>query len=254
MRKGLIIGLAAAAIALAAISCSKEDNTLRYNNMTMGNITEGAFISDQGNKFNVTEYTCPGKLDTMKRAFILCDVLKKTGTAENEYDVRVNYIANVLTKDAVAVPETQEQDTYGNDPIVLNDLWISGGYINMYVTFPVKAKDHKTHYLNLLHEKKDGVYSFQIRHDAAGEILKVEEDGEGENLVLAYAYASFPISKVISEETARYTISWNSYLINGNIISAKTETRKKDAEYKKSTFEQVPATAVDPEAVKLSLK
>lgn len=60
-----IIAIAAGIAALAAASCSK-DNTIRYNNATMGNVVNGKFTSDQGNRFNVVDQTCAGKLDTMK--------------------------------------------------------------------------------------------------------------------------------------------------------------------------------------------
>ena len=71
-----IIAIAAGIATFAAASCSK-DNTIRYNNATMGNIVNGRFTSDQGNIFNVTDQTCAGKLDTMKRAFVICDVLNQ---------------------------------------------------------------------------------------------------------------------------------------------------------------------------------
>ena len=51
---GKLIILAAAAVSFAAASCHKDD-TLRYNNVTMGNVVAGTFISDQGNAFNVVE-------------------------------------------------------------------------------------------------------------------------------------------------------------------------------------------------------
>ena len=92
--KGMIIALAVGAAAFAT-SCQK-DETLRYYNATMGNIVDGRFVSDQGNTFNIVEQTCEGRLDTLKRAFTICDILSSTGT--NEYDVRLNYITSVLTK------------------------------------------------------------------------------------------------------------------------------------------------------------
>ena len=95
-----IIAIAAGITAFAAASCTKDD-TIRYNNATMGNVVNGKFTSDQGNTFTIVDQTCPGKLDTMKRAFVICDILtQKTGT-ENEYEVRMNYISPVLTKDAI---------------------------------------------------------------------------------------------------------------------------------------------------------
>ena len=73
-----IIAVVAAVTALAAVSCQKEDNTLYYNNLTMGNIVNGRFVSDQGNTFNIVEQTCEGKIDTLSRTITLCDVLKET--------------------------------------------------------------------------------------------------------------------------------------------------------------------------------
>ena len=52
-----ILTIAAAAMALAAASCQKDD-TLYYNNLTMGNIVDGRFVSDQGNTFNIVDQTC----------------------------------------------------------------------------------------------------------------------------------------------------------------------------------------------------
>ena len=69
--------IAAAMIFLAAISC-KEDETLRYNNMTMGNAVEGTFVSDQGNIFNVVENPCKGDILAAERSLVVCDVLNKT--------------------------------------------------------------------------------------------------------------------------------------------------------------------------------
>ncbi len=241
--KGFIICFAAAIIGLAASSCAKEDNTLRYNNATMGNIVDGVFVSDQGNKFNVTEQTCPGDLSKMDRAFIICDVLQNTGEEENEYDVRLNYMVDVLLKDAKATSEIEDIETYMNDPLVLRSLWVSGGYMNLQLLIPVKRTEGKTHELNLLYEFKDGTYEFQIRHNAEGEIIK--ENGDNSDLAIAYAYASFPINTIIKEETARMTIKWNGYLCDesGTIISAQTKIFSSDRDYTKSDFEQVPASA-----------
>ncbi len=240
--KGLIISLAAAIIGLSAVSCAKEDSTLRYDNATMGNIVNGVFTSDQGNIFNVTDQVCAGKLDTMKRAFIICDVLGSTDGAEKEFDVRLTHISNVLVKDAVSKVGIEDMERYKNDPLILQDLWISGGYINLYVIFPVKPADKKAHEINLLHELKDGVYEFQISHDAQGEILKT--DGDNSDLKLVYAYASFPVNTIIEEDTAKMAVKWNSYIYNGGLVHAQTREITIEREYKKSQFEQVPPTAI----------
>ena len=97
-----------AAAAVAAVSCQKDD-TLQYNNLTMGNIVEGKFVSDQGNVFNIVDQSCIGELGKEKRAMVLCDVLNQTdGGAANEYDVRLTNFTRVLEKDAVALESATE--------------------------------------------------------------------------------------------------------------------------------------------------
>ena len=64
--KKTIIYIAAAILALGSVSCQKDD-TLQYNNFTMGNIVDGRFVSDQGNTFNVVEQLCSGKIQEISR-------------------------------------------------------------------------------------------------------------------------------------------------------------------------------------------
>jgi len=110
----IIIAMVAGIASLA--SCQK-DETLRYNNATMGNVVNGQFISDQGNRFNVVEQICAGKLDTMKRAIIICDVLKAAEGKNDEYDVRLRQMAKVLDKTPVAAADATEGDIAVCDPV-----------------------------------------------------------------------------------------------------------------------------------------
>ncbi len=248
--KGLIIKVAAGVMALSAIACQNDqDSTMRYNNATMGNIVDGNFISDQGNIFNVTEQTCKGKLDTMKRAFVICDVLNNTVNGEkNEYDVRVNYIANVLDKAAKPISEIEDLDNYMNDPIILKSVWFSAGYMNMLIYIPTKRIGGKIHELNLLYEEiESGKWKFSIRHNAEGEILTDTNDSF--DFVMAYSYASFPISAIIAEDSATIDIEWKSYLESGYGIHAETKMITATAEYTKSSFEHVPQAAVTAASV-----
>ncbi len=234
--KGLIIGFVAA---LAAISCMKEDNTLRYNNSTMGNVVAGTFVSDQGNRFNVVEQNCKGRLDTMERAMVICDVLKATEGKTDEYDVRLNYLASVLVKDAISMEETAGM---ANDPVIMSDFWISGGCFNFYITVPVNVKEGKKHVMNLAYSRdpETGKYSFKLFHDASGEILK--EDGNNSELKFASGYLSFPVTSIIKEDEAKVVMEWNSYVITDQFVSAKTNPVTKDIDYKKSNYDKKPST------------
>jgi hypothetical protein len=234
--------LAAGITALAAASCSKDD-TLRYNNATMGNIVDGTFVSDQGNRFNVIDQTCEGKLDTMYRAFVICDVLKSTeGGAANEYDVRVNYLAPVLTKDAIRVSSITEGNQLKNDPILLQNLWISGGYVNANILVPVKVGSEVKHKIDFEYNdlaQEGGVYTFTFRHDASGEILK---DSNDYNMQVAYGYVSFPVSSIIKEDNAKIKVNWLSYKAESGIISSDTLEFTTEILYSKETYQQVPAS------------
>ncbi len=241
--KGLTICLTAIIMAFSASSC-KKDNTLKYNNITMGNIVDGTFISDQGNEFKVVEQTCPGKLDTMKRAFTICDVL--ANTSGDEYDVRMNYIANVLVKDVMPSSEQTDAESMANGPIILSQIWISGGYVNLFIKIPVfldkkKQKVHKLTVIQDLAEQQEGTYRFRLRHDASGEVFK-DDYGHGD-MVLAGAYASFPVSGIIKEEAADMILEWNSYTITNAGMFEMPRAEKIEISYTRSAFEHVPAEA-----------
>ena len=240
-----IIGCTAAIMSLAAVSCSKDD-TIRYNNATMGNIVDGRFVSDQGNTFNVVEQNYPAQLDTMKRAFMICDILNETEGGSDEYDVRLNYIIKVLTKDPVILSENTDEAKMVNDAILLSDLWISGGYLNAILTIPVKTTDRKSHMINFIlddTDHKEGTYTFMFRHNAHGEVLS-SDSSKNKDMALANAYVSFPIAPLIKEESANLVFKWNSYkVMEPNIISSATEEHKLERVYTKSTFEHVPSSA-----------
>ena len=238
-----IIAIAAGILAFAAASCTK-DNTLRYNNATMGNVVNGTFTSDQGNIFTIVDQTCPGKLDTMKRAFVICDVLNQKAGTENEYEVRMNYISPVLTKEAIFTSSLTQE--LANDPIVLQSYWVSGGYLNIYFAVPVVSDSKVKHYINFEYDdtakSEEGTYTFRIRHDGTGE--EFNESNEGK-IQLAYAYASVPVASIIKEDNARIVIKWLSHRVMGNTISL-TETSEvmREVLYSKDAYQQTPAEAI----------
>lgn len=245
IKKGLI-HLAAVAAALLLTSCEK-DSTLQYNNATMGNIVNGVFISDQGNRFNVVEQECLGELKDMKRAFILCDVLNKTaGGADNEYDVRVNQIATVVTKDAV--PHTDvTADMMIQDPVHIENAWISGGYINMLIVFPSKSGSNTSHLINLVHEggiidpeteeEIQGTYRFTLRHNSNGDKITPPQVVD---YVLAGGYVSFPLNSYITEKEADFSIEWTWHKNTGAGLSSETEVKTLTARYTSDGFQHAP--------------
>lgn len=230
-----------AACIMAAASCQKDD-TLYYNNLTMGNIVDGRFVSDQGNIFNVVEVACGGQLDTMKRAMVLCDILNVTaGGKENEYDVRLNSFSSVLTKDAVALADASGEEISVTDPIHIDQMWYSGGYLNMVIKFPAKAGSKTKHLINLVYEKEaDGGYVFNLRHNAFGEVLNEENSS---SMDLAGAYVSFPISKIITENKAKISVKWNWYeSVGTGWLFTNEKEYVGEYDWERTGYEQVPQT------------
>lgn len=240
MRK-IILGLTAALFVLTAASCSK-DNTIRYNNASMGNVVNGQLVSDQGNILNVVEQSCQGKIDTMQRVFMVCDILSKT--AESEYDVRMHYLTEVLTKTPLAMSEVTDEKLLKDDPLLLTDLWISGGYINIYMTVPIIESSKKKHHINLVYDntvQKDGEHTFHIHHNADGEVLS-DDIVNNSNMKLAGAYVSFRIADLIKENSAKLKIRWCSYKAENGYIISDTLDAEAERNYSKDVFEHVPST------------
>ena len=205
------------------VSCQK-DSTLHYSNITMGNIVDGVFISDQGNIFNIKEQTCEGVIDTMKRAYISCDILSKT--SEKTYDIRLNGFHNVFTKSPVDSTAVTDTAVFAEDPLMVYEMWYAGGYINMYIALYFKEGSGQSHLINLVRNDEGaapGVYEFTLRHNAFGEL----PDESDTDFILGGTYVSFPAADLIKEDEADIMIRWNSGKKNedgsdaGNILIYK---------------------------------
>jgi hypothetical protein len=270
-----IIRIAAALAAFMIMASCAKDDTIRYNNITLGNFVGDKFVSDQGNEFTIVENMTGEKFDGIKRAIMQCDVLRKVQGTENGYEVRVHYVGEVLTKNPVETAvAAADPEKIVEDPIKIEDAWISGGYLNMYVMFEIQAyppKENSKHMVNLVFDENgtgSGKYTMTLRHNAYGETLPTDsadndnsneessdedsdnDDGgemetQGQNPIqwgLTGAYVCFQISDLIQENEAEITLKWNEHIIVENIWTAETHERKADLSYSKDNFEQAPLT------------
>ena len=230
----------AALLSFAAVSCQLDD-TLYYNNLTMGNIVDGKFISDQGNTFTIVEQNCPGILANEKRAIVLCDVLNETQGASNAYDVRLNQFASVLEKEAVEASEATEEILVQN-PIQITELWFSGGYINMQIRTHVKKESSQKHLINLVYSKSDdGKYTITLHHNGYDEVYSEETANVLE--ISGPGYVSFPLS-FITEDEATFIFNWKWYESPGiGYDFTKVKDNSFEYKWKREGFEQVPNTA-----------
>lgn len=231
--------------AIAVLTSCKQDNTLRYNNLTMGNVVRGVFTSDQGNIFHVVEQNCQGNLASMDRALVLCDVIERVPNKENEYNIRLHSMVSVDTKRPITTTEAEmSPSTMTDDPVHIDQLWVSGGYINMYVAAEIKtAAKLDNHLFNLVineSESSAGKYVLNLRHNSMGESLIYNPTDTG--ILLGGKYLSFPISDFVKEESAKITINWKWYKSAGQGWSSETQDNNYTLSYTKGGLEQAPAT------------
>ena len=231
-------------LAIAAMAACKKDDTICYNNFTMGNIDGETIISDQGNTFDIAE-SYYGKIDfswfEYGRVILNCDVLRKT--AEQRYDIRLTSIASVLTKSAVKASTITDSASEVNveDPLIIREIWYSGGYLNMLIEFAIKHGSQTKHLINLVHEDvqtaedaaSENKYAFTLRHNAFEEV-----PAEDQLYETSLGYVSFPIASLITEDKASITIKWNSHKFdNGRYNYYESETVSEQFNWERAGFE-----------------
>lgn len=64
-----------------------------------------------------------------------------------DYDVKVNDIWNILTKQAIEL-NAENEDSIGNDPVKIKDIWVGGDYLN--VSFLFNYGGVRAHAINLV--------------------------------------------------------------------------------------------------------
>ena len=246
MRKILFATLAA----FIALTSCKEDNTLFYNNVTMGNIDGDYIVSDQGNTFEIAEDLANIKLDSFEygRVILSCDVLQKI--EENRYSIRLTNIASVLTKQTVAADSIVSEDDEVNvdNPLVIQDLWYGGGYINMLLQFAVKSQSETKHLINLVYNgvttDEEGLenYTFTLRHNAFGDV-PTEDDVE--EYKTSYGYVSFPVAELIKGDKAHIVLNWHSHKFeHGAYRMLDSEQRSKTFDWERIGFEHPQKNSV----------
>lgn len=264
-----------AAASMLLTSCKKDD-TLFYGNVTMGNFSGDKFISDQGNEFTIVENLTGSEIKDFKRAIMQCDVLQKTAGTENGYDVRVSYVGEVLTKEPLTFEAAaSDPEKTVEDPILVDQAWISGGYLNLYVMFEMQVSptlEDSKHMVNLVYDPASigtGKLTFALRHNAYGETLggsQEEGDGEGsgdgdgaqagedagegvsakgKEIIqwgLAGAYVSFQLSEIITDQNAELTLQWKQHVIDEMGWRAEVTDKSHKLTYSKDYFEHAPLT------------
>ncbi|MCQ2146914.1 MAG: hypothetical protein MJZ16_05290 [Bacteroidales bacterium] len=207
-------------------SACQKDETLIYSAFSIGNFTSGVFTSDEGQTYNIVEQTCEGRLDTMKRAFIVCDILERVNGQKDAFNIRLKEIHSVLSKDVLKSDEIDEESV-GSSPINLASGWVSKGYFNIIFNFTYFAESLTKHFINLVIDKEkstDENVVLQLRHNGYDETLDKASDNDLAKVRVGTGYASFRIDDLIPEgkDKISTTVNWVWHSQMGGVLDKET--------------------------------
>ncbi len=89
----------------------------------------------------------------------------------SEYYVKVNSVKKILMKEVMDITE-ENQDSIGNDPIIVKDVWMSDSLLNMEIKY---WGGNKMHYINLVKQPgqltaTDQPIELELRHNANDDV------------------------------------------------------------------------------------
>ena len=220
MRKLLFTVLAV----LLMAACAK-DETLVWNEQDMVFISGTTMTTDNGLVFKVVEDVSRAGWTEWKRAYIVCDVLRKISGAE--YEIRLTEARQVLLKEAVADGELADEDL-GDDPIDIVHGWVAGGCLNLMTYIAFDPKSDQPHFINLVSlGEKDGVLRFRLHHNSYGCYLGAP-DVEPGSLTLGSSLVSFPVDRFLPAgvDAADAEINWKWHIPSeGGPLLPETEEK-----------------------------
>ncbi len=111
----------------------------------------------------------------------------KNSSSVKRYIVKVNDISDVLMKGIMDITEEIE-DSIGNDPIIVENAWISDSLLNFRLKY---WGYNKIHYLNLVKEPGELTAADQPFH------LELRHNAKGDQKAIPYiAYVSFSLNSL----------------------------------------------------------
>lgn len=89
----------------------------------------------------------------------------------SEYYIRVNSVKKVLLKGILDITD-ENQDSIGNDPVVVREAWVTGNLLNMEIKYWGR---YEVHYINLVKQPgeitaADQPIELELRHNANGDL------------------------------------------------------------------------------------
>lgn len=186
MRKTLAI----LAATLLLPSCAKDAAVPVSDVTTAGFVREAALVDDTGQIFNICEDSSDAGLNDGDRVIATFDILRKN--TDGSYDISITDAVKPLCKAAV-----EESDIEGDDPISIDNGWISGTYLNLRMHLILKNSSSTVHRLELVRYSpgETDTLRLRLRHDAYGDVFDGSQNPSG--FVAGTTWASFDLKELI---------------------------------------------------------
>jgi len=151
-----------------------DDSTPQYMELGVteyGPGNEKLVFTDSESTLQLRDYPAGFEFTDSVRVLMTYSVIE-TGGEDYIYDYMVDAfsIQEVVVKNIIELNE-ENRDTIGTDPLYINNIWISGGYLN--VDFSFDGYDG-VHYINVVKDPEEQtgeeteIY-LQVRHDGRGD-------------------------------------------------------------------------------------
>lgn len=176
MRK-LIPLLLLAAVLLAG--CNKTDS-VTYTGIEAGTLGSGVFVSDNGVRMYVVGNESNFDVSQTRRVVVKYETRPTTDPDHIEIDLLG--LMQAIIREPFPI-ETLDDEPSGS-PIVVNDAWFSGGYLNLLVA--ADGKDYNKHLCSANYTAGEDGIVIRLRHD------NYEENASNSNSGLT-AFLSLPM-------------------------------------------------------------
>lgn len=138
------------------------------------------------------------------RALTNVDILSSTN--KSVWDVRINRIDSIRTKQLAPSSDVDNDKAYGNDPVEIVKDWVTcaeDGYLTLRIRTRWGSPD-KVHYINLIKKgMTDNVYELELHHNASGDI-----GGQMADALVAFDLSSLPRTE---GDKISILLTWTSF-------------------------------------------
>jgi len=222
MKKSLIPLLAGCL--LTTVSCNIEDTFYMEGVQDLVTAQEnGVFLSDYATAYTLKEDKSDGLWVKGNRYLITFDILNR------DYEITLKGYQDCYVSTPVAA---SEEALAGEDPVAINAQSISGGYVNLHLSYYQKKEGSYTHQIRMAYEDHPEKAELQLFlvHDGNAENPVNYSNEELESVDRLY---SFPLQGLVAEGQSRI-ITLTLYELSTTSAGIQEVTQKNYRLYEQS--------------------